>query len=43
VTPGKNVRMSASQRHSPQRVAALIELLSGSGLPVERVNAGSAL
>ncbi|MDG1066203.1 MAG: 3'(2'),5'-bisphosphate nucleotidase CysQ [Luminiphilus sp.] len=43
VTPGKGIRMSASQRHSPQRVAALTELLEGSGLPVERINAGSAL
>jgi 3'(2'), 5'-bisphosphate nucleotidase len=43
VSQGESIRMLASQRHSPKRVAALTQLLIGSGLPVERVNAGSAL
>ena len=42
-TLSDTVRMSASERHSPKRVAALTELLMGSGLPVERINSGSAL
>ena len=43
VIQGESIRMLASQRHSPKRVAALTERLAGSGLPVKRVNAGSAL
>lgn len=43
VSPGRNIRMLASQRHSPKRVAALAQLLTGLDLPVERINAGSAL
>lgn len=43
LTPGRNIRMLASQRHSPKRVAVLAKLLAGLDLPVERINAGSAL
>ena len=37
------IRMLASKRHSESRVQALLNALSSSGLPVERVDAGSAL
>lgn len=37
------IRLLASKRHSETRVQALVTALSSSGLPVERVDAGSAL